>query len=174
VVDIPAIEHRAGSTYLTYGSDLTLESMGRYRVRHQMANSGIWGHSHFMLLPTSNKSAHPDWYNKNLSQLAWENEEMWPYFVEAMKKQIDAMKKQFDPSEHGGSPILGISKPVVKAHGSSNAKAFKNAIGRAIDYASSGVIYDISDTVQAYTARKKAEAAAQKEQEAATPQEQNN
>ena len=91
----------------------------------------------------------------------------------SMKKQIDAMKKQFDPSEHGGSPILGISKPVVKAHGSSNAKAFKNAIGRAIDYASSGVIYDISDTVQAYTARKKAEAAAQKEQEAAVPQEQN-
>lgn len=48
----------------------------------------------------------------------------------AIKKKLSEMKKSFDSSEHGGSPILGISKPVIKAHGSSNAKAIKNAILR--------------------------------------------
>ena len=53
-------------------------------------------------------------------------------------KQMAKLKKQFDPSEHGGSPILGISKPVVKAHGSSDAKAFENAINQAIRFAEIG------------------------------------
>lgn len=42
------------------------------------------------------------------------------------------IKKRFNPSEYGGSPILGISKPVIKAHGSSDAAAFENAIFQAI------------------------------------------
>ncbi len=74
----------------------------------------------------------------------------------SMKKQVGELKKQFDSSEHGGSPILGISKPVIKAHGSSDAKAFKNAIRQAINYAESGAIYDIAASAQAYAARKKA------------------
>ena len=61
-----------------------------------------------------------------------------------MKKQLTAMKKELDPKEHGGAPILGISKPVVKAHGSSDARAFKNAIRQAISYADSDVIYDLA------------------------------
>lgn len=80
----------------------------------------------------------------------------------SMKKQLGGMKKQFDATEHGGSPILGISKPVIKAHGSSNAKAFKNAIRQAISYADSGAIFDIAESAQAYAARKKAEQEAQK------------
>ncbi len=74
----------------------------------------------------------------------------------SMKNQVGALKKQFDSSEHGGSPILGISKPVIKAHGSSDAKAFKNAIRQAINYAESGAIYDIAASAQAHAARKKA------------------
>ncbi len=74
----------------------------------------------------------------------------------SMKKQVGVLKKQFDSSEHGGSPILGISKPVIKAHGSSDAKAFKNAIRQAINYAESGAIYDIAASAQAHAARKKA------------------
>ena len=81
----------------------------------------------------------------------------------SMKGQLAGMKKQFDPSEHGGSPILGISKPVVKAHGSSDAKAFKNAIRQAISYADSGAIYDIAVSAQNYAARKKAEQEAHKQ-----------
>ncbi len=44
---------------------------------------------------------------------------------------IQAFRKQLDYAEHGGAPLLGIARPVVKAHGSSNGKAFKNAIRQA-------------------------------------------
>lgn len=54
-----------------------------------------------------------------------------------IKKQIDKTKKQFDPAEHGGSPILGISKPIIKAHGSSDAAAFEHAVYQAVRYADS-------------------------------------
>lgn len=84
-----------------------------------------------------------------------------------IKKPLYSMKKDLDPTEQGGSPILGISKPVIKAHGSSNAKAFKNAIRQAIDFAGSGAIEEIGEAVGAYTARKKAERASLKNQESA-------
>ena len=74
-----------------------------------------------------------------------------------MKKQLTEMKKELDPNEHGGAPILGISKPVIKAHGSSDAKAFKNAIRQAIFYAESGVIYDLAESAAAFAERKRAE-----------------
>ncbi|MBO5701642.1 MAG: phosphate acyltransferase PlsX [Clostridia bacterium] len=61
-----------------------------------------------------------------------------------IKKKLDEVKAVFDPNEYGGAPILGIAKPVIKAHGSSNAKAVKNAIRQAIAYAESGVIYSIA------------------------------
>ena len=48
--------------------------------------------------------------------------------VSAMKEKIKDMKHRFDASEHGGAPILGLRKPVIKAHGNSNAKAFSNAL----------------------------------------------
>lgn len=50
----------------------------------------------------------------------------------AMGKHLKQFKAQFDASEYGGSPILGITKPVIKAHGSSNARAFQNAIVQAV------------------------------------------
>lgn len=55
-------------------------------------------------------------------------------------KQLNVFKKKFDYKEYGGAPLLGISKPVIKAHGSSDAKAFKNAIRQAIDFHNSGII----------------------------------
>ena len=48
-----------------------------------------------------------------------------------LKKSIGDFKKRFDSSEVGGTALLGISQPVVKAHGSSNAYAFYNAIRQA-------------------------------------------
>ena len=53
------------------------------------------------------------------------------------------LKKQFDAKEYGGAPFLGIAKPVIKAHGNSDAKAIKNAIRQAIAYAETGVIGEI-------------------------------
>ena len=72
-----------------------------------------------------------------------------------VKKKLDAVKKDFDATEHGGAPLLGMSKPVIKAHGSSNAKAFKNAIRQAINYHNSGIVYDIAEVAADFAARKK-------------------
>lgn len=49
-----------------------------------------------------------------------------------MKNAIVGLKKSMDYKEHGGAPILGVYKPVIKAHGSSDALAFKNAIRQAV------------------------------------------
>ena len=62
-----------------------------------------------------------------------------------VKKQIAELKKSFDASEYGGAPILGISKPVIKAHGSSDAQAIKNALRQAKAFVETGVIDDICE-----------------------------
>lgn len=54
--------------------------------------------------------------------------------------EIKSLKQQLDYTEVGGAPLLGISKPVIKAHGSSNAKAIKNAIKQAKIFAQNNVI----------------------------------
>ena len=41
-----------------------------------------------------------------------------------VKKDLGAFKKKFDSAEYGGALLLGTKKPVIKAHGSSDAKAF--------------------------------------------------
>lgn len=51
------------------------------------------------------------------------------------KDALRGLKKKMDYAEYGGAPILGVTKPVIKAHGSSNAKAFKNAVKQAIKFA---------------------------------------
>ncbi len=57
-----------------------------------------------------------------------------------IKKKLNAFKKRFDAKEHGGAPILGLTRTVIKAHGSSDAKAFSNAIRQAISCYNSGVV----------------------------------
>lgn len=56
-------------------------------------------------------------------------------------------KKKMDYKEFGGAPLMGVSKPVIKAHGSSDERAFKNAIRQAMNYAQSGAIEDIRQCV---------------------------
>ena len=48
---------------------------------------------------------------------------------------MQELKKLMDANEIGGTVLLGISKPVSKAHGSSNDYAIKNAIRQAIQFA---------------------------------------
>jgi glycerol-3-phosphate acyltransferase PlsX len=48
-----------------------------------------------------------------------------------VKGAIDKIKKSMDYTEQGGAPLLGLQKTVIKAHGSSNAKAIKNAVRQA-------------------------------------------
>ena len=61
--------------------------------------------------------------------------------------KMKEFKKSVDYTEYGGAPLLGISKPVIKAHGSSNANAFKNAIRQAKDFAQTGVIDKITSSL---------------------------
>lgn len=61
-----------------------------------------------------------------------------------MKEQVQDLKTRFDAAEYGGAPLLGISKPVIKAHGSSNARAVKNAIRQAESFVRTGVVEDIA------------------------------
>lgn len=42
-----------------------------------------------------------------------------------VKDQLAELKRKADPAEVGGTPFLGISKPVIKAHGGSDANAIK-------------------------------------------------
>ena len=65
-----------------------------------------------------------------------------------VKDGVSGLKKKADPSEVGGTPFLGISKPVIKAHGSSDATAIKNAILRAKEYAESGFIEEIQANIE--------------------------
>ncbi len=64
-----------------------------------------------------------------------------------VKGDLAGMKKLLDPGEVGGTPFLGICKPVIKAHGSSDARAVRNAIARAEEFAVSGFIQDIQDNI---------------------------
>ena len=62
-------------------------------------------------------------------------------------KKVKAFRKRMDYSEYGGSPLLGTSKPVIKAHGSSDAKAFYNAIRQAYQFTSSGAIDEMTKAI---------------------------
>lgn len=64
-----------------------------------------------------------------------------------MKEQVAEFKKMMDPSEVGGTAFLGISKPVIKAHGGSDAKAIQNAVRQAAEFAESGFIGDVEANI---------------------------
>lgn len=64
-----------------------------------------------------------------------------------LKKNLKGLKTKMDYTEYGGAPLLGVKAPIVKAHGSSNSKAFKNAIKYAEKYVSNNIIEKISNEV---------------------------
>lgn len=69
----------------------------------------------------------------------------------AMKSEMGGFKKSFDYSEYGGAPLLGIKRPVIKAHGSSNADAIKNALRQAKTCAEK----DVSGAIEAWISQHK-------------------
>ena len=71
-----------------------------------------------------------------------------------MKDKLEDLKKILDPSEVGGTALLGISKPVIKAHGSSDARAIKNAIRQAVDFVNAGVAEEIAQNIDLMTIAK--------------------
>lgn len=59
------------------------------------------------------------------------------------KPAFDALKREVDYSEYGGAPLLGIDGNCIISHGSSNARAIKNAIRRAGEF----VKYEINQHI---------------------------
>lgn len=64
-----------------------------------------------------------------------------------MKKDLNGMKEQFNYNEYGGAPILGVKKPVFKAHGNAKAETFKNAIRLTIQYIERDVVGEITNAL---------------------------
>jgi phosphate acyltransferase len=65
-----------------------------------------------------------------------------------LKPGLRAFKKKFDYAEYGGAPLLGIDGAVIKAHGSSNARAFRMAIHQARQFIDGGVLEQIRADLQ--------------------------
>ena len=64
------------------------------------------------------------------------------------KPGVDEVMKMLDYREIGGTPFLGIKKPVIKAHGSSDELAFRNAIRQAADTAKNDVSAELEQALQ--------------------------
>ena len=64
-----------------------------------------------------------------------------------IKNDLGDMKKAFSGGDLGGAPILGVTKPVIKAHGSSDAREFKNAIRQAYIFTNTPVNDEIAAAV---------------------------
>ena len=73
-----------------------------------------------------------------------------------VKDALRDLKTSFDASAYGGAPLLGLRKPVIKAHGSSDARAIVNAIRQAEAFVQTGVIAEMESRMQVYTAPRKA------------------
>lgn len=78
-------------------------------------------------------------------------------FMKSLKTKIGALmlksglkefKKRLDYSEYGGAPLLGVKGAVIKAHGSSNANAIKNAIRQAKVFVENNVIEKIEKDIE--------------------------
>ena len=70
------------------------------------------------------------------------------------KSGVDEMMKMMDYREIGGTQFLGIKKPVIKAHGSSDALAFRNAIRQAESAAKADFSAELEEGLKALAALK--------------------
>ena len=64
-----------------------------------------------------------------------------------IKNDLGALKEKMDPNGVGGTALLGISKPVIKAHGSSTAPAIVNAVRQAAAFVDSGFIGTLTEHI---------------------------
>ena len=71
---------------------------------------------------------------------------------------IDELTRRLDYAEYGGAPLLGVNGVVVISHGSSRAKAFKNAVRVAAESVDNGLVRAIGAMVTSYDERVSADA----------------
>jgi glycerol-3-phosphate acyltransferase PlsX len=65
-----------------------------------------------------------------------------------VKSKMRGLKAKLDPDRIGGTALLGISKPVIKAHGSSGAVAIENAILQAKKEVGSNISVRLKENVE--------------------------
>ena len=65
------------------------------------------------------------------------------------KKGVDEVMKMMDYREIGGTQFLGIKKPVIKAHGSSDRLAFRNAVRQAMEAAKNDMSVELEQSLAA-------------------------
>lgn len=64
-----------------------------------------------------------------------------------IKKPLKEFAKRYDYTAYGGSPLLGINANVIKAHGSSNSIAFKNAVIAGYVYSKNKILSNIIEII---------------------------
>lgn len=77
-----------------------------------------------------------------------------------LMKNVKAFRKRMDYKEYGGAPLLGAGKPVIKAHGSSDAKAIYNAVRQAKEFTEGNVISEVTKALEIIKEKQSAAAAA--------------
>ena len=65
-----------------------------------------------------------------------------------IKNKMSVLKNKLNPDSTGGTALLGISKPVIKAHGSSNAAAIQNAIAQAVKEVNSNIAERFKENIE--------------------------
>ena len=64
-----------------------------------------------------------------------------------IKNRLGGLKQKMSSDTVGGTMLLGISKPVIKAHGSSGADAIRNAVRQAVTAAESNIIARLEESI---------------------------
>lgn len=64
-----------------------------------------------------------------------------------LRRPLRLLARDFDPGETGGALLLGLNGTLVKAHGSSDARAIRNAIGVAAELAQARVSHEVGRTI---------------------------
>lgn len=72
----------------------------------------------------------------------------------AVKKSLRQIRDTFDASAYGAAPIIGLVKPVFKAHGNSDGPTIASAVRQAVRYIESGAAKAMADLSFASTEAK--------------------
>lgn len=90
---------------------------------------------------------------RNLGTWAFKQSLMWKLGLLLLSSGLRRLKDLTDYSEYGGAPLLGFTRPIIKAHGRSSARAIGNAIKVAAKAARDGVCTEIADCARAFEKR---------------------
>lgn len=69
------------------------------------------------------------------------------------RSTFDALKKELDYAEYGGAPLLGVNGTAIISHGSSSARAIKNALRVAMEFNNQNVNNHILDGLGQYASK---------------------